>query len=315
MSLVLSGSSLLRTRLSTLAAMGISGASPAAYQPPDSGTIVVTGRAIAEEEARAQSRAFVRDVAAIPTGGQFARWNRPICPRVLELDAKLAARVEKIIREVGEAAGAKIAKTACDANLVVVFTDDAIGQMRRIAKVRPRMLAGMQPREKDMLLTSNRPVRWWYSTRLEGSGGEQANTTSAALMTAQIEGGGGIDVGTDANVISSTSGTLISTKVRAEVVDAGVVVDVKRAEGYTLDAIAAYIAMISLAQVRLTAEAPQSSSILGLFARPPGQTTADDLTEQDRAFLAALYKIKPDRDARKQRGLIVAEMIRQLAKH
>jgi len=280
---------------------------------PDGDTIIVTGKSLNEEDARAQSLDFIRSAAAEPVGGQFARWNRPICPKVIGIDRPLAAAVEDKVRTIASEAGAELGKLGCKANLLIVFTDDAGGQMRAIVKERPRLLGNMPAAEREALIDDQRAVRWWYGTKIEGADGKQAGSMSPMLLGGVIAGGSGFETGDSPNIIDSRHATLIGTKVRATMVDAGVLIDVDRAEGHTLDAVAAYVSMVSLARVKLSVEPAGGETILNLFSRPAGQSTIKDLTQQDRAFLAALYKVRADRNKRAQRGAIVAEMVKSLS--
>jgi hypothetical protein len=85
---------------------------------------------------------------------------------------------------------------------------------------------------------------------------------------------------------------------------ATVIIDVNRATGMPLDSVAAFAALVSLAEVRPSEEAP-ANSILNLFASDGPR----DITPLDISFLRALYRLPLDRTALAQRGLLVRGML------
>ena len=85
---------------------------------------------------------------------------------------------------------------------------------------------------------------------------------------------------------------------------ATVVVDVTRTDGLPLAAVASYAAMVAFAELRPGAAPP--GSVLGLFAGAPVER---DPTAWDLAFLRALYRLPLDRTARRQRGLLVSDLV------
>ena len=98
---------------------------------------------------------------------------------------------------------------------------------------------------------------------------------------------------------------MISTFGVRTIVDANVVVDLDRAEGRSLQAVAAYAAFVAFAEVR-PSEPPPAGSILGMFR---DEQQARGLTDWDMAFLRALYQIPLDRRARRHRGMLVRDMV------
>ena len=75
--------------------------------------------------------------------------------------------------------------------------------------------------------------------------------------------------------------------------------------GRRLSALAAYAALVALAEIR-PGDVNAEGSILSLFA---SSDAPRGLTEQDRAFLRTLYRLPLDRHARYHRGTLVAGMI------
>lgn len=283
----------------------------AAVAAPDD-TITVTGKRLTRDEVRAVARSYVRGVLALPSSGQYARWKDPICPHVIGLYDAHAALVTNRIREIAREAGARVAGPRCEVNLDVVFTTDGVSQMQTIARRSSRMMKDMPAPEREALLHGAQPVRWWYVTRVEGMNGHQVNGESAMLLTAQIEGGGpGFIQNGNGQYLDSYSSTIVGTGARAHFYSAVVLVDANRAKGRTLDAVADYVAMVSLAQLRMDGMTPGEDSVLNLFA--DGEPAAAGLTRSDAAFLKALYTVPPDRERQQQASAIMTVMARLLA--
>jgi hypothetical protein len=90
-----------------------------------------------------------------------------------------------------------------------------------------------------------------------------------------------------------------------------VLVDVNYATGIRLDALAAYLAFVTLAPTKLPPRAVPVRSISNLFARPEDADT--DLTDWDRAYLKALYRIVPNQSGFAQRAAMVGAMADAIA--
>lgn len=279
----------------------------------DRSPIVVTGRAPGES-AQDAARAFVREVSAAPVSGQFARWKAPVCVKVIGLSDEHNAQVAARIVAVAKEAKVRLGKPGCKTNLLIAFTPDANGLTSEMADRDGRRFSQLTAGERRLLTTSPLPVRWWYDTRIEGVDGHKLGGESAMLLNAQIEGspsGPGINARDGQVSVDGYNTSLVGTRVRALVDQATVVIDVNLATGRTLDAVAAYAAMVTLARVKLGTQVAGSGSILSLFT--PGASPPDDLSPTDRAYLAALYRIPANREARQQERAIAAQMVKLLA--
>jgi hypothetical protein len=286
-----------------LLTMGV-GLSPVAAQGPDD-QIVVRGTRSTLQEVDRQARAYGRAIEAVPVGGQIARWNKPICPRVTGIDRAPAALVVATIVGIARDAHVPVGPPSCRANIVVTFTPDAKALLAAIERHDPSVLSLTSLGERATLRTAALPIRWWYSAEIEGEAGEPLGNESPVLA-------GQLQIPTTANerYLDSYSSSLTSTKMRASMDCVAVLVDVGAATGYRLDAIAAFAAFVALARVRIGAPAPDVPSVLGLFDRDkPGEP---GLSRFDAAYLAALYGARSTRTAAVQRGLIAASMVDRL---
>lgn len=277
-------------------------------QPADApGTVVVTGERLTPDEARRRADAFVRAIGAVSSLRPAARWEEPVCPRVLGLSERQTSQVEDRVRAVARAVGVPLAAAPCRGNIVVTFTDDAAGVVRDVAKRSASALAQTTRPERDALLAGTDPVRWWYKWGKRGryglslAGSAPPITTSDPGATVPIV----IPVGEDdggANMQYSSS--MISTQAQRVLRSATVVIDVTAVKGVPLDAIASYAALVSLAEIKVREPLP-NGSILSLFTSGRGLI---EPTQNDLAFLSSLYRLPLDRDGKAHRGMLVRDI-------
>ena len=276
----------------------------AAAPPPDPAVddIVVTAVPKNPVELRKKVVSFVGKVAQIATQGQLSRRSAHFCPKVLGIEDRYTPMVLSKLREAGAAAGLKELSEGCQTDLTVIFTTDGDRLMTALRTKRPAMFAQQEPAKNRELFGSGRAVRWWYSNAPKDQNG-------AAVADAQaMNVGNSIDTMNSVTVYSSS---LITTNVTVNLSSNVVVIDVNKANGYPLDAVASYAAMVSFAQVTGTrddtlADAP---SVLGMFARSgPRKDALRDLTAWDRAYLHGLYRIEPNRPFQTQRRRLATEM-------
>jgi hypothetical protein len=274
-------------------------ASPPLPQKADD-TITVTGQKLEKKEAKRQSRAFVGQTT-ITSFSQYARRNRPVCPRAIGIAENYAAIVETRIRAIAKAANVKVEEGACAPNLFVLFTTDSNGLMTALQKAKPALFSSVNLRERAALYADPVPVRWWHSVTLAGSDGNVANK--------------GTDIqGNEILETKSFNSSLIDTKIVINLTGSVVVVDINKATGYPLDSIAAYAALVSLSQVKPEKAHDSLPSILSMFA--PGKSPGDaprDLTAFDYAYVSSLYETLPNRAGDIQKSQIANKMAAKLS--
>jgi hypothetical protein len=274
----------------------------AAAAAPPSDTINVIGRA--PEEVRKEAQTFVRatGVAERPV----ARWIDPICPVALEVRSDVARRVEARVREIAAAAGARVAPANCSPNLKIVFSADAQSLVRHVAS-RTGGFSELDADDRAVLQGDSAPVRWWHTVQERTKDGMRPMATDTPPAAGMDVGSGAVTLG--GLVYQQYRSSFLSSQMVRGIIAAKVVVDVKLAEGVPLDSVAAYAALVGLAEIKLGEEAPPNS-ILGLFT-PNGPR---ELTSLDSNFLAALYKLPLDRTAIAHRGLLVRGLVNAGAK-
>lgn len=270
--------------------------------------IVVTGERVTREQARERATTFVRQVGIARGETPAARWADPVCPRVLGIAQPYAGIVEARIREIAQAAGVPVAAGDCGTNVSVSFVGDAAGLMREIDRRSPTRLQEVPQDLREAMLNGEAPVRWWYLTETRSR--HRMRNAPQAVRTQQGGGGtGGRSLESsptlDLESLQEYGSSVISTYGVRTIIDANVVVDLDRAEGRSLQAVAAYAAFVAFSEVRPSTP-PPSGSILGMFV---ADQQARGLTDWDMAFLRALYQLPLDRQARRHRGTLVRDMV------
>lgn len=282
-------------------------AAPTPAPAPDDSTITVTASKLTPAQAQVRASAFVRAVLPTPSYGQYGRWTAPVCVKVTGITDDAAARVAERVRAVAVAAGMAVGGARCRGNLNIVFSEDASRTTGIILRRRPGLVARLPMATKTRLVSEPLPVRWWYGEEIGDGSGGGAGAAGSATALATASGAtalaAALPVGPDAVGTNSYSSSLIDTHLSIGITSATAVVDVTLATGKPLDAVADHVAMVTLAPTRLPPEAPGVPSILTLFS-----DGTDRITSWDRAWLAALGTITPNRRGDRQRGQLIASI-------
>jgi hypothetical protein len=283
--------------------LGFAMIAPSAFaQTPDKSenTITVTGQKLEKKEAKRQSRAFIGQTTTT-SFSQYARRNRPVCPRIIGIDQSYAQIVEAKIRAIAKTADVKVEAGDCAPNMFILFTADGNGLMAALRKVKPSLFSSVNIRDRPALYADPVPVRWWHSTVLaESDGGITKSGTSPQ----------GIEI----IETRSFNSSLIDTKIVINLTGSVVVVDIGKATGYPLDSIAAYAAMVSFSEVKPEKAHEALPSILAMFGK--GKSPGDaplDLTAFDYAYISSLYEILPNRAGNAQKSQIANKMAAKLS--
>ena len=282
-----------------LAVFTVSSGAQASAQD-ESSTITVTGQKLEKKEAKRQSRSFVGRTT-VTSLSQYARRNRPVCPRVVGIDPSYAQIVETRIRAIAATANVKVDDGECAPNLFVLFTTDSNGLMTALRKAKPSLFESVKAPERPALYADPVPIRWWHSLMPVGSDGDVINKETNFR-------------GNDIFASKSFSASLIDTKLIINLTGSVVVVDIGKATGYPLDSVAAYAAMVSFAQVKPEKAHGALPSILAMFAngKSPGEAPRD-LTAFDYAYVSSLYEILPNRAGHVQKSRIANKMAAALS--
>ena len=289
-------------------------ASPAVTSQSSTDTIIVRGTRIDPATARQRAVEFVKRAGVAKGEKQVARWVIPVCIKVIGIRDDQAERVEQNMLAIAREARMDIAPDKCDPNITVSFTADPKQVVHEIKKRKPHQLREMSFTDRERILTGDAPVRWWYSTQMLDRDGLKENNISAPWLAGA--GGAGLQ-GTGADPVSLpmvdgvtgtqqyNSGSNVRTPTVRSLYGATVVVDAAKIGDASVDAIAAYAAMVAFAEMDAS-DPPPPDSVLGLFQPASAETS---LTDWDLAFLKSLYRMPLDRRSRIQRGHLVEALL------
>lgn len=274
------------------------------------GTVVITAAAIAHAQSAGNptadrsddivvtaerteqiARQFVGDVSAAPARrDQLARWDAKVCPGVAGMNAEQGQFLVDMISRRAYAVGLRPGASGCKANLLIVVTPDADGVAQAVAR-EARGLLGVRDRPENMatrgvdaldaFTSSTAPVRWWHVSQM---------TTVDGVIVPEPPGCGSAATGMHCLPRPvPVRGVHTSASTREDFRNALVIVDATKLSGVHLQALADYIAMVSLAQLEPGSDTSAYDSILNLFTPAAGRATPVSLTDWDAAYLDGLY--------------------------
>jgi hypothetical protein len=254
------------------------GAQTSAETPPHLDSVTVEA-ARHRELVVQQAKAFVSHIAPKPYDTSMARWQTvaPICPLVAGLPRDDGEYILTRVSGIAAAAGAPLAPEHCKPNFYIVFsaTPDAL---LKAWNRRDVYMFGDETEQGGgkirKFLNSNSPIRVWYNAELFSDEGTPL----------------GNRVGGDrewrANLRARAT-RLLFNETR-DLTSALVMIDAPRAQGVNFGQLAAYIALVGLAEVRPDADQADAPTILHLFSSSDAERPAG-LSRWDQAFLKALY--------------------------
>ena len=284
----------------------------ASYQTTNP-TIVVKATPLDPEQARQRAVSFVKSTGVANGQKQVARWAVPVCIKIVGVSTVQTAKIEDFMLGVAREANVPVAKKGCSPNVTVIFTGDASEAVRYVHEKRPHQLRELSLANRERLVNSTAPVRWWYTTQNVDRDRVGTDNVAPIFATAGNTGepvGGPVSVGGMGEMTSTqqyNSGSHVRTPTIRSLFSAAVVIDAPAAGNTPIDSIAAYASMVAFAE--MDAGAPPPDSILGLFQPSSIQST---ITDWDMAFLKSLYRMPLDRRSRIQRGHLVGALLKEL---
>ncbi len=269
---------MLNIHVRRFAAVGMLWLAPcaAAFAQTNSDAIVVTGRTTE------QAQRFVEHVSAAPaTADQLARWDTTICTSIAGLPARQGQFIADRIAQRAAAVGLQPGAAGCNPNVSIIVAADADAAARRINEENSALFAARAENNVSTLgsaafqafLDNNQPVRWWHVAQTRTADGMQLD--------------GDASMGGMSNAPAARShGSRLRGDTREDLNRVIVIVDASRVGNVQLSALADYVAMVSLAQIKADADTSGFASILNLFSSSR-QLTA--MTDWDVAYLSGLY--------------------------
>jgi hypothetical protein len=305
--------------VAVLAALAVSASSGATAQtvaqtvaPDDAQSDASDAPDIIVEGGRSRANIYRRLLGRAAISDLLPRWQAPVCLRVIGMEPRAAEPFRQRIEMAALQAGARVGRPGCDPNVVIAWTSDGPDMAQRIYHGRARMMTEVPRPIRDRFLNGDDAVRWVPVAVIGADGGSGAEGSADAAIP--IEGGAG-SLAVSAPSINGNGASLIRTTAVAALASVTVVIDVNRASGVGLNALADYVALVALSGMPMGGRdgmiAP-SDSILALF-EAPDRRAVDGMTAADRAYLSMLYSMAPNRTARSRRGRLVAAIERGLA--
>ena len=289
---------------------------PAAAQEPAPGAttssdsqgieeVIVRGRRMSdiEDDLQIEIGKFIDEIAALPMGRGFARWQGRVCVGVHNLERTAAQylvdRISALALDVGLAPG----EPGCNPDVIVIFTADGKETASYIVENRAEVLRptgdGGQHRglaAMDEFAESDRAIRWWHlSMPVDARNGNSAQRQNGESLTAYP-------------TVIVDGPSRLHSGVRDAMLRVIIVVDSSKLTGTTWQQLGDYLAVVSLAQVDLDTDPRTFDSILNLFSNPKAYS---GLTDWDRSYVRALYEFDQQRNPRLQTGEIVSQMVQR----
>jgi hypothetical protein len=294
----------------------------------------VTVEATKPAEMERQAYRFVESYAATTERlDQLARWDGPICVSVKGLQPDAAAPIQARVEAMAASLGISVLPAGCAHNIEIVVTDKPQAFMDKVAAEHEQLLGYRHRSERNRLKTVTHPIQAWYVTGTGGAGGNPVGMTFANIGTAlsvpnaipapsthglsmqaprsavdDEDGGRGPTGCADAPAFTSCLASVFLHVI--------VVVDINRVQNISLNAIADYVALLSLSQPKSFDACYSLPSVMDLFAKScgPGRDGAGGLTRADSAYLTALYKVDPEKKKMGQEADMASLMAGSLIK-
>jgi hypothetical protein len=271
---------------------GVVAPNPTAAGSPnkDIDTITVEG-AREKEMVRRQIRKYVSGITRGSFGTSLARWEKraPLCPLVAGLSKDDGEYILSRLSQITTAAGAPLAPEHCKPNFYVIVTSEPDELMKAWSKRDPWMFDSDVDEGGTVIrrfLNASIPVRAWYNIEFTNRDGWPGHWGLVHETDVFIAGG------------------LRDLYSIIEVVDA------RLAKGVSFGQLAAYIAMVGLAQIRLDANLGDAPTVLQVFSNPD-KAPPLGLSTWDQAYLKALYHT--ERPNNTQHLAIARSMVHEIA--
>ena len=276
----------------------------------DLGDVEVTGRPL-----DSMIRSFVNEVAEPNRRRGLARWEGNICVGVANLRAEPAQYIADRVSTIAGDLGLRPGDPGCAPNVIVIASDQPSALAEELTRERRRAFrmggAGMD-RGGDALedfIASQAPVRWWQLSMPVNSENGARAVRLPGECKASCDSETGVASPNDyAPTINVFAASRLSTQIVDELFRTVVILDVDQVSGVSTEQLAAYVAMVTLAQIDPEADTSGYATILNLFDDPEA---TPGLTDWDRAYLAGLYDAERTRKNLRAGRLEIADSIHQ----
>jgi hypothetical protein len=233
---------------------------------------------------------------------QFARWKIPVCLNVYGLRPVAKYEIEQHIRDIAQRVGAPVdRRDPCMPNVTIIFTSDTAATLKSIHDVRDWLLPDYD--FIRMRLKQSQPVQAWYGIVINGADGRD-----------RLQYGDVDDLTQNPPIMYLSAGaSILNTGISTAIATTVIVADTKAVMGKTLDTLADYFALLTLAPTRDTRHCKPVRSVANLmYPDCDAAWRADAITETDLALLRGLYRTPDNALQKLQRQRIMGAMRRSL---
>lgn len=275
----------------------------------DDNEIVVT----AQKKLKAAIAAHISTVISDQSGGQYARFAKPLCPSVIGFGEENAAFIEKRLRAIAKAADIQTGSANCDPNIHVLVVEDGNKMLDFLRLKHRRAFGTLTPYQRNKIQNGQGPTYNWHivETVSADDGG------SRSVAGTGFAGGAGYGLLSDAaaNAGRTHVKSRIDLPVRQELNHGFLLIDKDAAQGLSVVQIADYAAMRTFLQTKEGSTGSSAAdSILSLFdTEESAADRVQSLAPWDLALLTALYKAPTNRPARLQRSSMFQNFEKALA--
>ncbi len=261
--------------------------------PPGEGQIIVEGNRAEGDQKKVVNRA-IRALLQAEGANQYARFEHPVCPSAIGFPEAIGDAIEDRVRIVAEAGGTGAGPQDCKPNLHIVLVDNGPEMIRMVRSKRQGAFGWLQPSERDRIAKEPGPVYNWH-----------------AVFPVSAENGEPVDDGFLVTAVASR----ILQPVTQNIAHAVVLVERKAVDGVTAIQLADFAAMRGMLKVKGPDEGlGKMETIMRLFdAGTMPEDHPPSLSQWDLALLRALYAVRSDRTADRQRSAMVRFVVKDLA--
>jgi hypothetical protein len=300
----------LATLCGLLALLAVARSAPAAEPPTPTGPATAVAGVTVTAPALKRVPDLVETFGRPYSGDRLSRWRGPVCPYVTglapEQNSFIAARIVQISLAAKQLAPAK----TCDPNIVVVVSPNDLTLRRQIGEHPQTLLAPQSRWPVDKLQLGafvkddGLPVHTFYASGIV-SAFEGGAPLDEGNLSGSLADSGGVLSAFGAPVVDNAHASRLTPNVDDAFNRVVVVLDGHQLAGLTSGQIAAYVSMITLAEVKVDAPPRDLDTIVNVFAdRKAGRTPPEDLTFWDRAYLGALYNAPTQINISMQRSVM-----------
>lgn len=229
--------------------------------------------------------------------GQVARWGDSLCVSVTGATPEVNAYLTEQITANFKSLDVPHQGPNCEPTVAVVVSREA-DAFAQVYADRARVRLFDNRREAiARFVGPSRPVRWRHAVVTGALGADPSRHPVAAER---------------GQAVARLPGSRLRVATARAVTRAIIVVDADRASTAPLDALAAYLAFVTLVDLPSEPTTGAQRTILTLFDESAGPDRARALTRWDRAFITALYGMAADRTFSFQQAEIESRMRRVL---